>query len=197
MSRKRPLGRTAWLGAVCAGIVALPLLTAQAVTILSGILLTVGTNDAVTIDRGGSPTFFGNVGTAGSYGFQNGWGVQSGTITWRDTNGATAATLSASGVSVPVTNRIANSNGSIVGSVTLVGSEELGAALRAALGVGTSGFVSLAAQSNIDFEFSGTATVLPEPSSNGLACAAVLTLALLARARGRGRPASDAGPRTG
>jgi hypothetical protein len=131
----------------------------SAATILANVNVTVENDNSITVTSNGTSQFFGGVGTAGSYGFINGWGVASGQVTWRDTNNAIAATLSSSGVFVPSSGRIANSNGSKSGSVSITGSTALGAALRQSLGVGVHAYISTAAQGSVAFQFSGTATI--------------------------------------
>lgn len=136
--------------------------SAQSQTVvISGVEMTVAVDDTVTITNQGTSQFFGDVGTAGDYGFISGWGVSSGTITWRDTNNNVAATLNSTGMHVPVSGRIANSNGSKTGSVTLAGSAVLGGFWRFALGgEATRGFTQVFANGSVGFRIQGTVTVL-------------------------------------
>jgi hypothetical protein len=132
---------------------------ASAAVMIAGIQLTVALDNTVTITGQGSSQFFGDVGTAGNYPFIAGWGVSSGTITWKDTNGNTAATLDSTGVHVPVSGRIANSNGTKTGSVVLTASQGTGATLRGFFGGGVHAFTMGAASGSLFYEFSGTATI--------------------------------------
>lgn len=132
---------------------------ADAADVIGGFNLTVALDNTVTVTSTGSPQYFGSVGTAGDYGFVDGWGISSGQITWTDTNANVAATLNATGMHVPVSGRIADSSGSISGSVVLTVPANFGAAYRGAFPAGqpTHYGVSIAS-GGIAFQVVGTVT---------------------------------------
>jgi hypothetical protein len=138
--------------------------SAQGAIVISGVQITVAVDDTVTVTNQGTSEFFGDVGTAGNYPFLNGWGVSSGTITWRDTNNNIAATLSSGGMNIPASGRVANSNGSKTGSVTLTLSSVGGAGFRSLLGGGgVSTFtqpIAVNANGSVDYRVEGTVSVL-------------------------------------
>ena len=134
---------------------------AAAAVVIEGVDLTVAPNNTVTVTSSGSPQYFGSVGSAGNYGFINGWGVSSGQITWTDNNASVAATLNGTGMHVPVSGRIANSNGSISGSVVMTVSPAFGAVLRGLIPAGQpTHYESSIASGSVEFQVGGTATVL-------------------------------------
>ena len=129
-------------------------------TVITGLSLSVEGNDTVTVHNTGTSAFAGGVGDAGYYDYINGWGYESGSILWKDTNRKDTLRLDDSGIDVLNEGGIANSNGSKSGTVQLTGSRVLGAALRAQAGVGTDlAFTSTISRGSVDFKVSGTVTI--------------------------------------
>jgi hypothetical protein len=152
------------------------------VTLIEGLSLEVdGTTYVATISYGGSPVLFGDVGEAGNFGLLNGWRVEDGDLTWRDSNMMNVASLDRAGLHVLIQDGLADSE--IVGFATLSASSSLGFELATKFGPGTFAFSSLAAESaTTGFYIEGTVTV-PEPGSHLLTSSALLTLLFLASVR--------------
>lgn len=157
---------------------------AQAATIVAGVQLTVNPDDTVTVTSNGTSQFFGNVGSAGNFGFVGGWGASSDQITWRDTMSTNIATLNAGGLQVLTPGGTAN--GSILGLLELSASSELGNALVNQFGEGRFAFSSLAVETpTTEFYFEGSAMIVtvPEPAPSLLGAAALAVLFVLRSVR--------------
>ena len=132
-------------------------------SVITGLSVSVAGDDTVTVSNTGTSAYPNGVGTpAGTYTYKNGWSWVSGSIQWTDTNNNNVLRMDSTGIIVQISNGVANANGSKSGSVQLAGNTTLGAALRAAHGVGNNiAFSSNVASSSVDFMVSGTVTIAP------------------------------------
>jgi hypothetical protein len=151
------LSAVALKGALSIGLLLALVQPSSAVTVYGSLNLSVDSDDNVTVLSLGVAQVFGVVGSAGEYGFINGWGVSSNSVTWFHSQANPAAVLSSSGMSIPVTNQLANVPP--FGSVNVTGSPTLGAALRQTYGTGSHSYTSTFAQGSISYDIAGNVTI--------------------------------------